>query len=96
MRSESFSTVSPTSRRALVTDIRDILFSEDPDEQYLFLACIECVDPKWWAGTTPEVPTLLEEQEVGRFMRFLDSPDSLIRRKVSLSHFSIRHLAQCG
>ncbi|KAF9018010.1 ARM repeat-containing protein [Hymenopellis radicata] len=81
MRSESFLTVSSTSRRALVTDIRDILFSEDPDEQYLFLACIDCVDPKWWAGTTPEVPTVLEEQEVGRFMRFLDSPDSLIRRK---------------
>ncbi|KAK0212386.1 armadillo-type protein [Desarmillaria ectypa] len=81
IRNEAFLNVAMSSRRAPVESIREILVSREPNEQYLFLSCLECVDPMWWAGITPECPAVLEEWEVERFMQLLDSADPLIRRK---------------
>ncbi|KAK0241249.1 armadillo-type protein [Armillaria nabsnona] len=81
IRNEAFLNVAMSSRRAPVESIREILVSREPNEQYLFLSCLECVDPMWWAGITPECPAVLEEWEVERFMLLLDSADPLIRRK---------------
>jgi AP-4 complex subunit epsilon-1 len=68
---------------AAVLDIRSLLTSRDPNDQYVFLSCLECLEPSAWAGTTPDAPALLEEGEVARVMQLLDYPDQLIRRKVS-------------
>ena len=84
LRSESFLSLPLASRRAPVENIRPLLSSHDPNERYLFLSCLDCVDARWWAGTTPESPAILEQHEVHRFMIMLDSSDSLIRRKVSI------------
>ncbi|KAK0195897.1 armadillo-type protein, partial [Armillaria mellea] len=81
IRNEAFLNVAMSSRRAPVESIREILVSREPNEQYLFLSCLECVDPMWWAGITPECPAVLEEWEVERFMQLLDSADPSIRRK---------------
>ncbi|KAK0494902.1 armadillo-type protein [Armillaria luteobubalina] len=81
IRNEAFLNVAMSSRRAPVESIREILVSREPNEQYLFLSCLECVDPMWWAGIIPECPAVLEEWEVERFMQLLDSADPLIRRK---------------
>ncbi|KAK0459159.1 armadillo-type protein [Desarmillaria tabescens] len=83
IRNEAFFNVAMSSRRAPVESIREILVSREPNEQYLFLSCLECVHPMWWAGITPECPAVLEEWEVERFMQLLDSADPLIRRKAN-------------
>lgn len=64
-----------------ILPIRNLINSTDPDEQYLLLSCIECLDAAAWAGTIPEVPGVLDSWEVERIMTFLDSPDEAIRRK---------------
>lgn len=76
--------VQTSSRLSPVHIIRHLLTSRDPNEQYLFLSCLECLDPVLWAGTAPETPAILEGWEVERVMQFLDSPDRLIRKKVGL------------
>ncbi|KAG7449785.1 ARM repeat-containing protein [Guyanagaster necrorhizus] len=81
IRKEAFLNIAMSSRRALVESIREMLVSREPNEQYLFLSCLDCVDPMWWAGTSPECPAVLEEWEVERFMQLLDSADPLIRQK---------------
>jgi len=75
--------ISPqtSSRLSPVHDIRPLLTSRDPNDQHLFLSCLECVDPILWAGTRPDIPAVLEEWEVERVMQLLDSSDNLIRRK---------------
>lgn len=73
-------TVSPISH------VRFLLTSREPNQQYLFLTCLECLDPKSWAGTTPDVPAVLEQWEVEHIMGFLDSPDSILRKKVCFLH----------
>lgn len=70
------------SGKKLVNCIRHLLTSDDPNELYVFLLCLGCVDPKLWAGTTPEIPAVLEEWEVERIMGLLESGDSSIRKKV--------------
>lgn len=67
----------------LVKSIRHLLTEEDPNDVYIFLSCLDHIDPKLWAGTTPEIPAVLEEWEVERVMKLLDSGDSSIRKKVS-------------
>lgn len=62
--------------------LRPFLTSIDPNDRYLFLACLECVDPVIWAGIAPEWPAVLEGWEVERVMQLLDSSDSLMRKKV--------------
>ncbi|KAI0062104.1 ARM repeat-containing protein [Artomyces pyxidatus] len=66
---------------SVVTNIRHLLPSEDANEQYLFLSCLECVHPTLWAGTSPKIPAVLEAWEVERIMQLLSSPDGAIRTK---------------
>ena len=66
--------------------LRPLLILGNPNDQYLFLACLECVDPAVWSGTAPGIPGVLEAWEVEQVVRFLESPDLLIRRTVSVCH----------
>ncbi|KAI0255354.1 armadillo-type protein [Lactifluus subvellereus] len=61
-----------------VTHIRPLL-SNDLIEQHLFLSCLSCIPPAIWAGTTQEVPPVLEAWEVDRVMQLLSAPDPAIR-----------------
>lgn len=74
-----------------VTDIRELLTSRDPNDQYTFISCLECVDPVSWAGVTSGTPTVFEAYEVERMMQFLDSSDVLIRKKVGSSYDFVPH-----
>ncbi|KAI9457813.1 ARM repeat-containing protein [Lactarius psammicola] len=67
-----------TSNGSPVTHIRRLL-SNNWDEQRLFLSCLACVPPAIWAGTTQDVPPVLEGWEVERVMQLLSSPDPTIR-----------------
>ena len=67
---------------SFVQEIRHLVTSEDPNDVYLFVACLECLKPSLWAGTTAELPAVLEEWEVERVMMLLDSQDEGIRKKV--------------
>jgi len=62
--------------------IKGLLTSQNPNDQYLFLTCLECLDPMVWAGTSEEYLAILDASEVGRVMEFLDAPDHLMRKKV--------------
>lgn len=68
-------------------EIRHLLTAEDPNDLYLFVACLECLEPSLWAGTAVEIPAVLEEWEVERVMKLLDSPDKAIRKKVEHSTY---------
>ncbi|KAI0285247.1 armadillo-type protein [Russula brevipes] len=61
-----------------VIHIRHLL-SNDVSEQLLFLSCLACVPPAIWAGTTQDVPAVLEAWEVERVMQLLSAPDPAIR-----------------
>jgi len=65
-----------------VHDMRHLIVSSDPNEHYLFLSCLQCLEPHLWAGTQPDRPAVLEGWEVERVMKFLESSDNLIRQKV--------------
>lgn len=65
--------------------IRDFLMSENPNDLYFFVSCLECIDVTIWAGTTSESPAVLEEVHFGRIMRLLDSLDLTIFRKVRVT-----------
>lgn len=81
--------LSPGSgHRSLVSPIRDLLTS-GVNAQYLFLSCLLQVDPVYWAGTSPEIPAILEEWEVQRIIQLLDSPDPLLRTLVRVKKLSI-------
>lgn len=73
----------------LITHIRFLLTSQEPNENYLFLTCLECIHPMYWAGTTSDIPTVLEQREVQHIMEFLDSPDSVLRKKVHFLFFQV-------
>ena len=72
----SMSGVSPVSY------IRDLLASDDPNLHYLFLVCLDFLDARLWSGSVDEYPSVLDNWEVEKIMRFIDSPDVLIRTKV--------------
>ncbi|KAF8444709.1 armadillo-type protein [Boletus edulis BED1] len=80
------STVSPEALRQsrwssiAVTSIRHFLSSRDPDDLFLFVSCLSCLDPSIWAGTLPSTVAVLDEWEVQAVIRLLDSPDGLIRK----------------
>jgi len=76
-----------------VTHIRHLL-SSDASEQQLFLSCLACVPPAIWAGTTQEVPAVLEAWEVERVMQLLSAPDPAIRLKVRHLFFSLSPASQ--
>ncbi|KAF7977752.1 hypothetical protein HWV62_2842 [Athelia sp. TMB] len=64
-----------------VHNIRQLLRSSDPQDHYVFVSCLQCLNPNLWAGTDPERPAVLEGWEVERVMTLLDSTDSLIRKR---------------
>lgn len=82
------STVSPEALRETqsssiaVTSIRHFLSSRDPNDLYLFVSCLSCLDPSIWAGTHPNTLAVLDEWEVQGVMKLLDSSDGLIRKTV--------------
>ena len=80
---EAFPDYQRTHHR-LIPYIRTLLTSRDPNDQYLFLSTLQSINPKYWAGTTVDIPPVLEEWEVHRIMRFLDSDDPLIRTMVCI------------
>ncbi|KAF7979870.1 hypothetical protein HWV62_40641 [Athelia sp. TMB] len=61
--------------------VLEILTSSDPQDHYVFVSCLQCLNPNLWAGTDPERPAVLEGWEVERVMTLLDSTDSLIRKR---------------
>ncbi|KAF7315262.1 Adaptin-N domain-containing protein [Mycena indigotica] len=65
---------------SVVSSLRPLINSQSPNDHYIFLSCLSCLDPRLWAGTG-EFPSALDEWEVGRVMKLLDSPDPAIRRK---------------
>ncbi|KII92127.1 hypothetical protein PLICRDRAFT_122418 [Plicaturopsis crispa FD-325 SS-3] len=81
IKTDPILTLQKAPRMAPVPNIRHLLTSRDPNDQLLFLSCLECLDPALWAGTRPETPAVLEEWEMERFMKLLESPDGLIRKK---------------
>ena len=77
--------VQTTSRLSYVKEIRPLLTSRDPNGIHIFISCLSSIDPKLWAGTTPEIPSVLEEWEVEHVMKLLGCEDKLIRKQVNLS-----------
>lgn len=74
-----------SSGTSFIQEVRQLLTSDEPDGLYMFIHCLSSVDPKLWAGTSPEIPAVLEEWEVERVMSLLDSEDKLIRKQVSVN-----------
>lgn len=72
---------SLTTSFSPVRSVRGLLTSSDVNDQYTFLSCLECLSPALWAGTTPDIPPVLEAWEVERVMQLLYSKDPLMRRK---------------
>ena len=77
--------VQNSSSVSLIKEIRHLLTVKDPNALYVFICCLSSVDPKLWAGTTPDMPSVLEEWEVERVMKTLDCEDRLIRKQVNIS-----------
>ncbi|KAG5731000.1 AP-4 complex subunit epsilon [Termitomyces sp. T112] len=63
-----------------VHHIRPLLTSRHPNDVYLFLSCLECIDPVLWAGTSNDIPAVLDGWEVERIMQLLDLSDTLVRK----------------
>ncbi|KAG1881413.1 armadillo-type protein [Suillus tomentosus] len=63
-----------------VACIRRLLTSKDPNDQYLFVSCLDCLSPTLWAGTLPGTIAVLDEWEVQEVMKLLDSHDRLVRK----------------
>lgn len=72
-----------------VQDIKSLLPSSDWNDRHLFLACLESVDPIFWAGTSEDFSLVLTDREVEIVMMLLDSKDSSIRVKVCHRCFSL-------
>ncbi|KAI0797604.1 ARM repeat-containing protein [Abortiporus biennis] len=71
----------PESGSKFIQGIRQFLTSQDVNDVYTFLCCLECLEPRLWAGTSPKIPAVLDGWEVERIMHLLESPDSIIRKK---------------
>jgi len=65
--------------------IREFLMSENPNDLYFLISCLECIDVTTWAGTTSESRVVLEEKHFGKIMQLLDSLDLAIFRKVCVT-----------
>jgi AP-4 complex subunit epsilon-1 len=65
-----------------IAHVRHLAGSTSPNDKYLLLCLLETAEPRLWAGTDPQIPALLDAFEVELIMQQLDSPDSLIRKKV--------------
>lgn len=63
--------------------IRHLLTSGDPNEQYIFIFCLSCLDPSTWAGNSPGSSAVFDKWEVQQIVKLLDSQDGLIGNMVS-------------
>lgn len=72
-----------------VTCIRHLLASKDPNDQYLFISCLDCLSPTLWAGTLPGTTAILDEWEVQEVIKLLDSHDRLVRKIVSAVAYGV-------
>ena len=79
---DTLSDVQVKTDISLVKEIRQLLPANDPNALYVFICCLSSVDPKLWAGISPEYPAVLEEWEVERVMKLLDCDDKIIRKQV--------------
>ncbi|EGO25573.1 hypothetical protein SERLADRAFT_437300 [Serpula lacrymans var. lacrymans S7.9] len=89
---ESISSAQTKLALSPVDSIRYLLASTDPNQQYLFITCLGCLDQTLWAGTLPDTVAILDEWEAERVMKLLDSSDSLIRKNASI----LRKFSICG
>ncbi|KAI0780693.1 ARM repeat-containing protein [Trametes elegans] len=64
-----------------VHEIRHLLSSTEPNDLCVFIRCLSSMPPRVWAGTSPEIPAVLEGWEVERVMKLLDSEDRVIRKQ---------------
>ncbi|TFY59621.1 hypothetical protein EVG20_g7714, partial [Dentipellis fragilis] len=78
---EMLLSIQRTRSSPTVANIRQYLPSDSPNDQYLFLSCLIYTPPEFWAGTSADIPAVLEGWEVERVMQLLESPDPIIRRK---------------
>ena len=84
---DTISDVQVKTDISLVKEIRQLLPANDPNALYVFIGCLSSVDPKLWAGISPEYPAVLEEWEVERVMKLLDCDDKIIRKQVRRARF---------
>ena len=77
--------VQSGNARPVIAEVRHLLTSSDPNGIYVFVCCLSSIDPKLWAGTTPDIPAVLEGWEVERVMKLLENEDSIIRKQVSVT-----------
>ncbi|KAI0707595.1 ARM repeat-containing protein [Earliella scabrosa] len=73
--------VQTSTGTSFIKEIRHLLTSQDLNGLYLFITSLSSVDPKLWAGTSPDIPPVLEEWEVERVMKLLESEDKVIRKQ---------------
>lgn len=73
-----------TKNISLIHNIRHLLVSRDPNDVYIFIRCLEVVDPSLWAGTIVDHPAALDGLEFERIMQLMDSADQAISRRVRL------------
>ena len=69
----------------LHTRVSEFLMSENPNDLYFLISCLECIDVTVWANTTSESPAVLEERHFERIMQLLDSLDLTIFHKVCIT-----------
>ena len=67
-----------------IREILSLLTSQDPNAIYVFICCLSSVDPLLWAGTTSEIPPVLEEWEVERVMKLLECEDKVVRKQAGI------------
>lgn len=72
-----------SARLGPVHNIRRLLTSADLNHHFLFVSCLQCLEPDLWAGTSADSPAILEGWEVERVMKLLDSADAFVRKRVS-------------
>ncbi|KAI0705845.1 ARM repeat-containing protein [Cytidiella melzeri] len=76
--------VQSAAKTTFIASIRHLLLSQVPNDTYLFVTCLECLDTALWAGSKAEIPAVLEGWEVERVIALLDYSDVSVRKKVLL------------
>ncbi|CAL1705101.1 unnamed protein product [Somion occarium] len=65
-----------------ISAIRHLLTSDNINDIYTFISSLESLEPRYWAGISADIPSVLEAWEVERVMSLLGSNDQAIRKKV--------------
>jgi AP-4 complex subunit epsilon-1 len=85
-KQDRLASMEKSQNMSCVRCIREFLMSENPNDLYFFVTCLECIDVTIWASTTSESQAVLEEKHFGRIMQLLDSLDLAIFRKVCVTY----------